>query len=69
MENFKDYKTIFEIFPIKYINQSLALLINARVKENQLTLLDEKEENYEIIFDIFNNIIKINDYNRLRFAI
>ena len=68
MENFKDYKAIFEIFSIKYINQSLAFLINAKVKNNLYTLLDEKEEDYEILFDVFNNILKVNEYNNLDMA-
>ena len=65
MENLKQYKAIFDIFPIKYINQNLALLLNAKVKDNMFTLLDEKEEDYELLFTVFNQIIKINDYNNL----
>ena len=65
IENFKDFKAIFEIFPIKYINQNLAFLINAKAKDALYTLLDEKEENYEILFDAFNQIIKVNEFNNL----
>ena len=65
IENFKDLKAIFDIFPIKYINQNLAFLINKTVKDIMYTLLDEKEEDYELIFDVFNNIIKVNEYNNL----
>ena len=65
MENLRDYKSIFEIFPIKYFNQTLAFLINGRVKDNIYTLLDEKEEDYELLFDVFNEIIKVNEYNGL----
>ena len=63
MENLKDYKAIFEIFPIKYFNQNLTFLVNGRVKDNMYTLLDEKEKDFELIFDVFNNIITINEYN------
>ena len=65
IENFKDLKVIFDIFPIKYINQNLALLINKKVNENIYSLLDAKEEDYELIFDVFNNIIKVNEFNNL----
>jgi hypothetical protein len=65
MENYKEFNTIFEIFPIKYINQNLAFLINSKAKENVYTLLDVKEEDYEILFDVFNQIIKVNEYNNL----
>jgi hypothetical protein len=61
IENFKDLKAIFDIFPIKYINQNLAILINKTVKDIIYTMLDEKEEDYELIFDVFNNIIKVNE--------
>jgi hypothetical protein len=66
MENYKEFNTIFEIFPIKYINQNLAFLINSKAKENVYTLLDVKEEDYEILFDVFNQIIKVNEYNNLK---
>ena len=65
MENLKQYKAIFDIFPIKYINQNLAFLLNAKVKDNMFTLLDEKEKDYELLFTVFNQIIKINEYNNL----
>ena len=65
MENLKHYKSIFEIFPLKYINQNLTFLLNGKIKDNIYTLLDEKEEDYEILFEVFNNIIKVNEYNNL----
>ena len=65
IENLKDFKSIFEIFPFKYINQSFTLLIDGKVKEIMYTLLDDKEEDYELLFEVFTNIIKINEYNGL----
>ena len=65
MENYRDFKAIFEIFPIKYLNQNLAFLLNEKAKDNVYTLLDEKEEDYEILFDIFNQLIKVNEFNNL----
>jgi hypothetical protein len=65
MENYRDFKAIFEIFPIKYLNQNLAFLLNGKAKDNVYTLLDEKEEDYEILFDIFNQLIKVNEFNNL----
>ncbi len=65
MENLKDYKGIFEIFPIEFINYKFTLLINGRVQENMYTLLDEKEEDYELLFDVFTHLIKINEKNGL----
>ena len=65
IEFYKDFKSIFEIFPIKYINQNLAFEINRKVNDIKYTLLDEKEENYELLFDVFTSIIKVNEYNNL----
>jgi len=65
MENLKDYKVIFDIFPIKYINRNLTYLIDTKVKQHKLTLLDEKEKDYELLFGVFNNIIKINEINNI----
>ena len=61
MSKIRDFKGLFDIFPIKQIKKDFALLINGKIKELIYTVLEEKEENFNIIFEIFNYILIYND--------
>ena len=61
MKKIRDFKSIFEIFPMKSIKQNFNLLINGKVKELILTVLDEKED----INKVLDNILICNYNNDL----
>ena len=65
MKKIRDFKSIFDIFPPKLINKEFTLLINGKFKDIIFTVLDEKKENFEFLYKIFDNWILINDYNGL----
>ena len=60
MNKIKDIQSIFEIFNIKDIDNELTSLINGIFRDLKYSLLEEKSENYEILYKIFNNWIIIN---------
>ena len=55
----KDFAFIFELFSIKDINKKFACLIKVKIEEIFLFLLDEKEEDFNILFEILKNILII----------
>ena len=58
-KNIKDYDYIFKLFPIKNIDDTFASLIKDKISNNEFKykILDEKEEDYELIFIIIKNIL------------
>ena len=58
----RDFKSLFDIFPIKSIDREFTLLINGKFQDIILTALDDK---FEVLFEIFDNWLIINDYNKL----
>ena len=65
IKKIKDFKSIFEIFPIKSINKDFNFLLNGKFRDIIYTILDEKEENYNIIYEVIDNFFKCNNYNDL----
>ena len=65
IEKIIDIKSIFDIFPIKFIDREFTLQINNRLTKVLYLILEEKEENYNLIFDIFDKIFIINEYANL----
>ena len=65
IKKIKDFKSIFEIFPIKSINKDFNFLLNGKFRDIIYTILDEKEENYNIIYEVIDNFFKCNIYNDL----
>ena len=65
MTNIKDFKSIFDIFPRNYFDKDFTNLINKKIAELIYTALDESENNYNKIFQIFDNWFIINEYNSL----
>ena len=61
----KDFKSIFDIFPIENIDQSFTFLINGKMRDLIYTVLDEKEKNYNFLFEIFDDWFICNDQNYL----
>ena len=60
MKKVLDFKSIFDIFPINSINKEFTFLINGKFKDIIFTVLDEKKENFEILYKIFDDWIIIN---------
>ena len=65
MKTMSDLKAIFDIFPMKNIDQSFTFLINKKVDELKFTILDEPKENEDVLFDIYDNWLLVNFDNRL----
>ena len=65
IKNIRGFNSIFEIFPIKSIDKPFNFLINGKLRELIGTVLDEKEENYDFIFQILDNILICNHHNDL----
>ena len=65
MKTMSDLKSIFDIFPQKFIDQGFTFLINGKVDELKYTLLDEAKEKEKILFGIFDNWLVINYDNHL----
>ena len=61
----RDFKSIFDIFPIKCIDRNFTFLINGKMNNLKYTILDEEEEKYTILFEILDNFFICNDYNDL----
>ena len=57
-----DFKSIFDLFPLDNIDYNFINLINRKIAKQELlySCLNEKEENLEILFKIFKNLIVIN---------
>ena len=65
MRKFKDFNSIFEIFPIKYFDYNFTLLINGKIGDLIYSILEEKEEVYDLLFKIIDNWFVCNEYNNL----
>ena len=65
MIKIRDFKGLFDIFPKKYVKRDFTLLINGKFEELIFTVLEEKEENYNLIFEIFDTLLIYNDNNDL----
>ena len=61
IEKIIDIKSIFDIFPIKFIDCEFTLQINKRLNNVLYLILEEKEENYNLIYDIFDKIFIVNE--------
>jgi hypothetical protein len=65
MKTMSDLKSIFDIFPHKFIDQGFTFLINGVIERLNYTLLDEANENQKILFEIFDEWLSINFDNKL----
>ena len=65
MKKIRDFKSVFDIFPIKSIKREFNLLINGKVRDLIFTILDEKEDIYNLIYEIIDNLLICNSYNDL----
>ena len=61
----KHLHNIFDLFSIENIDKNFNILINKKLDSIIYTALDEKKENYNILFDIFKNILRCNLKNNL----
>ena len=59
----RDFQSIFELFNPREIDRDVITGINNKMKEIKYNILDEKEEDYEIIFDVFDNWLIYIDNN------
>ena len=66
MKKVKDFKSIFDIFPIKYFDQDFTLLINGKIRDLINTTFNVIEKDYEIFFEIYDCWLIINHYNSLK---
>ena len=65
---FKDFKYLFEIFPLKNINKEFTQLIYEKISYyNELiySILDEKKEEHNTLFNILQNILIIEKNNNI----
>ena len=58
----RDFKSLFDIFPLKSIDNEFTLLINGKFRDIIFTALDDKPES---LFEIFDQWLKINDSCKL----
>ena len=65
IKKIRDLKNIFNLFSLENINKELNILINKKMDEIVYTVLDEKEENFTEIFEIFKNVLICNKKNEL----
>ena len=65
MKTMSDLKSIFDIFPHKFIDQGFTFLINGVIERLNYTLLDEANQNQKILFEIFDEWLSINFDNKL----
>ena len=65
MRNVKDFQSIFSIFPIDYFDKGFTFLVNGRINKYRYTILDEKEEDYNKIFEVIDNWFIVNEKNNL----
>ena len=64
IKNIKDLQYIFELFSIENISKDFNQMIIEKLEEIKLTNLDI-ENNQEIIFEIYSNLLICNDKNKL----
>ena len=60
MKTIRDLKSIFDIFPHKFIDKGFTFLINGVIERLNYNLLDETNENQKILFKIFDEWLLIN---------
>ena len=60
MVKVRDFQSLFDIFIIKDFDREFTLLINGKFRDIIYTVLEEKKENYETLYKIFDNWIMIN---------
>ena len=65
IKKIRDFKSIFDLFPLEKIDENFTNLINKKLKILLCTILYEKEENNKILFKILKNILQINNNNSL----
>ena len=65
IDKVKDLHNIFDLFSMENIDKNFNILINKKLDSIIYTALDEKKENYHILFDIFKNILICNHKNNL----
>ena len=63
IEKFKDLKYIFELFSFENISKDFIDLIKEKANKIIYTILDEKEDQYEILFEILKNLVICNYKN------
>jgi len=66
MKKLRDFKSIFDIFPIEAFDIEFTFLINGKINEFFYLGINEKEQNYEIIFKILDKWIMVNNKLRLQ---
>ena len=65
MKKLKDFKSIFDIFPIREIDTNFVYLINAKINGLRYEILGEEDKNYNLYFKIFDNWFICNYNNKL----
>ena len=65
IKNIRGFNSIFEIFEMKSIDKEFNFLINGKLRDLIVTVLDEKEENYDTIFQTLDKILICNHNNDL----
>ncbi len=63
MKKIRDFKSIFEIFPRESIKYDFIIKINEKFTNIFNKILDEKEENYDLIYKIIDNLLSLNITN------
>ena len=61
MQKIKDFKSIFDIFPLQYYDKPFAFLINGKINNLIYTIFSIKDSDFNLIFDILDNWFIIND--------
>ena len=64
VKTINDLKSIFYIFPRKYIDQGFTLFINAKIDELKYSIIEEMKENEQILFEILDEWLWINYENK-----
>ena len=65
MRNVKDFASIFKLFPYEYYDKGFTFLINGKIHNFRYSILDEKEADYNKIFEVIDNWFNINIKNNL----
>ena len=66
IKKMKDIKSIFDLFSFENINEDFNKLINKKVDDVYLTVLDEQEKDYNMLFEIFKNLLICSEKNKLK---
>ena len=61
MKKIRDFKSIFDIFPIEIFDKEFTFLINGKINEFFYSGLKEKEDKYELLFKILDKWIIVNN--------